>query len=146
MKDDVYYNASGEQNALLASISAVLADLRIGAHMVSYEQVARSELGPRTTPYLFLWGALALSDAEAAVHSPLSRRRRSVIADSEPGLYDEHCHRRAAGPLHDCLPMPGAVARQIGKGKFILYHDLGSELRKDTRLLLPGHARTHFAR
>jgi hypothetical protein len=125
IKDDVYYNAAGEQNALLASISAALADLRIGSHFVSYEQVARGELDPRTTPCLFLWGALALSDAETAAIRRYLDGGGAVIADSEPGLYDEHCHLRASGALHDCLPPQGAVARQVGMGKFILYRDLG---------------------
>ena len=53
---------------------------------------------------------------------------------------DEHCHRRAAGPLHDCLPIvtrsvsEAAVHdprsrfgfRPVGKGRFILYRELGA--------------------
>lgn len=126
MKVDEYYRAADEQNDLLAGISAALADLRIGAHFVSYEQVARGELDQRTTPVLFLWGALALSDGEAAAIRRYLAAGGTVIADGEPGLYDEHCHRRAAGALHDCLPLQGAVVRNVGKGKFILYHELGS--------------------
>jgi hypothetical protein len=141
MKDDVYYNAAGEQNGLLASISTALADLRIGSHFVSYEQVARGELDPRTTKVLFLWGAMALSDAEAAAIRRYLDEGGTVIADSEPGLYDEHGHRRHAGPLHDCLPekegtvpifapakmgLSPSISRKVGKGKFILYGGLGS--------------------
>ena len=148
MKDDGHFHAAVEQNGLLASISAVLADLRIGSRFVSYEQVARGELDPRTTPALFLWGALALSDAEAAAIRRYLAGGGTVVADSEPGLYDEHCHRRAAGALHDCLPsgtvpvfanppaapvanslaktgLSPSPVRQVGKGKFILYRDLG---------------------
>ena len=112
MKDDVYYNADDEQNGLFASISTALADLRIGSRFVSYEQVARGELDPQKTKALFLWGAMALSDAEAAAIRRYLDDGGRVIADSEPGLYDEHCHRRAAGPLHDCLPEKGSLARQ----------------------------------
>ena len=126
MKDDVYYNAAAEQNGLLASISTALADLRIGSHFISYEQLARGELDPQKTKALFLWGAMALSDIEAAVIRRYLDDGGTVIADSEPGLYDEHCHRRFAGPLHDCLPEQGNLSRQVGRGKFILYGDLGS--------------------
>ena len=49
-----------------------------------------------------------------------------MIADSEPGLYDEHCHRLPTGPFHDCLPPQGSSTRQVGKGKLILYRGLGS--------------------
>ncbi len=83
---------------------------------------------------------LALSDGEAAAIRRYLVRGGTVIADGEPGLYDEHCHRRATGPLHDCLPIeirslskPAAGdprlrfgLRSVGKGKFILYRDLDS--------------------
>jgi hypothetical protein len=126
MKDDAYYNAAEEQNGLFGSISTALADLRIGAHFISYEQVARGELDLEKTKALFLWGAMALSDTEAAVIHRYLDEGGIVIADSEPGLYDEHCHRRASSPLHDCLPEKGSIARQVGRGKFILYGGLGS--------------------
>ena len=126
MKDDGNNKAAAEQNGLLASISAALGDLRIGSHFVSYEQVARGELDPRTTRVFFLWGALALSDAEAAAIRRYLEGGGIVIADGEPGVYDEHCHRRAAGALHDCLPPDGSPARQVGKGRFIVYRDLGT--------------------
>ena len=93
MKDDHYYHAAGEQNALLAGISAALADLRIGAHFVSYEQVTRDELNPRTTPALFLWGALALSDDEAAAIRRYLDAGGAVIADSERRRCDETLRR-----------------------------------------------------
>jgi hypothetical protein len=130
MKDDMYYNAPPKQNGLLASISTALADLRIGSHFVSYDQVARGELDPKTTKALFLWGAMALSDAEAVAIRRYLDAGGIVIADSEPGLYDEHCHRRTVGPLHDWLPEKGSVVRQIGQGKFILYDDLDSSYVK----------------
>ncbi len=125
MRDDEHYTAAAEQNNLLASISTALTDLRIGSHFIAYEQVARGELGPQSTKTLFLWGALALSDAEAAAIRRYLADGGTVVADSEPGLYDEHCHRRAASALHDCLPPKGSVVRQVGKGKFILYGELG---------------------
>ncbi len=130
MKDDVYYNAAAEQNGLLASISSALADLRIGSHFISYEQVARGELDHQTTKALFLWGAMALSDAEAAAIRRYLDDGGIVIADGEPGLYDEHCHRRAVAPLHDCLPEKGSLVRRIGKGKFIFYGELPSSYVK----------------
>jgi hypothetical protein len=129
MKDDDFYHAANEQNNLLASISTALADLRIACHFVSYEQVARGEVDPQKTKSLFLWGAIALSDMEAAAVRRYLEEGGIVIADSEPGLYDEHCHRRAVGPLRDCLPERSGIARQIGKGKFILCDDVGSGYR-----------------
>jgi hypothetical protein len=130
MKDDAHYSATEEQNGLLATISAALTDLRIGSHFISYEQVARGELDPQTTKALFLWGATALSDTEAAAIRRYLDGGGIVIADSEPGLYDEHCHRRPAGPLHDRLPKKGSLSRQVGKGTFVLYGDLGSSYAK----------------
>lgn len=67
-----------------------------------------------------------MSDAEAvAIHRYLDEGG-IVVADSEPGLYDEHCHRRPAVVLHDCLPEKRTAARRIGRGKFVLYSDLPS--------------------
>jgi hypothetical protein len=126
MKDNASYHAANEQNDLLTSLSAALDDLRIGSRFVAYEQVARGELEPQTAKALFLWGALALSASETAAIRRYLDDGGVVIADSEPGLYDEHCHQRAAGSLHDCLPREGSALRNVGKGKFILYRGLGS--------------------
>ena len=126
MRDEAHYNAANEQNDLLAALSAALGDLRIGSRFVAYEQVARGELDPRTTKALFLWGALALSSSETAAIRRYLNGGGVVIADGEPGLYDEHCHKRAAGSLHDCLPLDQTGLRSVGQGKFILYRGLGS--------------------
>src|SRR5208337_3772759 len=109
-----------------ASLSAALGDLRIGSRFVAYEQVARGELEPRTTKVLFLWGALALSPSETSAIRRYLNDGGLVVADSEPGLYDEHCHKRAVGSLHDCLPREGSDFEHVGKGKFILCHGLDS--------------------
>jgi len=124
LKDNEHYRACDEQNDLLASVSAALSDLWIGSRFVAYEQVARGDLEPQSTKVLFLWGALALSLGEtAAIHRYLNVGG-VVIADSEPGLYDEHCHRRTVGSLHDCLPPGNSGQKSVGKGKFILYRGL----------------------
>ena len=133
MKDNEHYHAGDEQNGLLASLSAALGDLRIGSRFIAYEQVARGELDPRTTKALFLWGGLALSASETAAIRRYLNDGGVVLADSEPGLYDEHCHKRATGSLHDCLPPEGSDVRTVGKGKFILYRGLDSRYA-DTRL------------
>ncbi len=132
MKDNEHYHAGDEQNGLLASLSAALGDLRIGWRFIAYEQVARGELDPRTTKALFLWGALAFSSSESAAIRRYLDDGGVVVADSEPGLYDEHCHKRATGSLHDCLPPEGGDVRTVGKGRFILYRGLDSRFA-DTR-------------
>ena len=76
-------------------------------------------------------GALALSSSETAAIRRYLDDGGVVVADSEPGLYDEHCHKRAAGSLHDCLP-PKAATSTVGKGRFILYRGLDSRFA-DTR-------------
>ncbi|MGA2253189.1 MAG: carbohydrate binding domain-containing protein, partial [Thermoguttaceae bacterium] len=124
MKDNEYYRAGDEQNDLLASLSAALGDLRIGSRFVAYEQVARGELDPQSTKVLFLWGALALSTGETAAIRRYLNDGGVVVADSEPGLYDEHCHKRAVGTLHDCLPPEDSDQTIVGKGRFILYRGL----------------------
>ena len=134
MKDNEYYRAGDEQNDLLASLSAALGDLQIGSRFVAYEQVARGELDPRTTKVLFLWGALALSPGETAAIRRYLNDGGVVIADSEPGLYDEHCHKRAAGSLHDCLPPEGSDLTERRQGKIHPVPRSGQRLREDPRL------------
>ena len=131
MKDNSYLSARDEQNNLLASLSAALGDLQIGSRFVAYGQIARGEIQPQSTKVLFLWGALALSDVETEAIRHYLNDGGVVIADSEPGLYDEHCHKRAAGSLHDCLPREGSNLKNVGKGKFILYRGLGSGYVRD---------------
>ncbi len=87
-------------------------------------------------------GALALSDRETEAIRHYLNDGGVVIADSEPGLYDEHCHKRAAGSLHDCLPHEGSDMKNVGKGKFILYRGLGSGYVHDRGYGVNGEATT----
>ena len=124
MKDTENNLATYEQNQPARLDFRGVGDLQIGSRFVSYEQIARGEIDPQSTKVLSLWGAHALSSGETAAIRRYLNDGGVVIADSEPGLYDEHCHKRAEGSLHDCLPPHGndiSESRNVGKGHFILY-------------------------
>ena len=46
------------------------------------------------------------------------------MANTEPGICDEHCHKLAQGWLHDLMPAAGTASRAAGKGRFILFAGL----------------------
>ena len=126
MKDNDYYRAADEQNDLLASLSAALwptcgsARGSSPTNRLPAANSNRDHEGPLSV------GRAGLERSETAAIRRYLNDGGVVIADSEPGLYDEHCHKRAAGSLHDCLPREGSDLQNVGKGKFILYRGLDS--------------------
>lgn len=129
-KRNEYYVAAGAYNNSLTSLSGALNDLRIGSHFIAYEQVSRGDLKPEAPKALFLWGALALSEAEAAAIRKYASDGGVVIADQEPGLYDEHCHKLPQGRLHDLFTGTGGPVREVGKGKAMLLSGMDANYMK----------------
>ena len=107
-------------NDSLDSLFSALSDAGIKPHFVSYEQVSCGELKPETTKVLCLWGALALTETEASAIRQYAKDGGVVLADSEPGLYDEHCHRLAQARLKDLFEDARPV-HLVGKGKAIFF-------------------------
>lgn len=58
---------------------------------------------------LMLPHAIALSDIEIDEIKHFSARGGMVLADTEPGIFDQHSRRRTASPLHGVALMPQVV-------------------------------------
>lgn len=76
--------------------------------LVSPEMVAAGLLGVRV---LILPHAIALSDAEVAAIRRFAAAGGTVLADTEPGLFDGHSRRRDAPPLAGIAQIPEAMLR-----------------------------------
>jgi hypothetical protein len=70
-------------------------------NFVSYLQVEAGELLRRGYKVLVMPHSNSLSAAEAAAIRQFVAQGGTVIADSEPGLFDEHSRRLPVGQLHD---------------------------------------------
>lgn len=66
---------------------------------VSYEQLARGEVSRRDFDVLVLPMTLSLSDAELEAVRRFAAGGGLVVADGEPGRFDDHCRPRVAPPL-----------------------------------------------
>jgi hypothetical protein len=119
------FNAGEALNASLDSLFGALSDAGIKPHFVSYDQVSHGDLKPETTNVLRLWGALALTEAETAAIRQYAKDGGVVLADTEPGLYDEQCHRLPQPRLNDLFGGSGPV-HPVGKGKAIFFGAPGS--------------------
>ncbi len=85
-----------------------LAELGVQPQFVSGAMLQAGELAARGIKVLFLPHAIALSDAEVAAIASFGAAGGTVLADTEPGLFDGHGRRRAAPPLPG-VPHPQAV-------------------------------------
>ena len=102
-----------DDNAVRAARRIILG--RLGEIGVQPRLVSGAMIGAlweEGTRVLFLPRAIALGDDEVAAIRAFRERGGTVLADTEPGLFDGHGRRRAVPPLAD-VPHPEAV-RAIG--------------------------------
>jgi hypothetical protein len=91
-----------EDNSLRAATrraASILTHLGITPRFVSSAQIESGAL--QSLHALLLPHAVALSDAEEAAIRTFATRGGLVLADVEPGTFDEHSRRRTAPPLAD---------------------------------------------
>ena len=85
-----------------------LAELGVQPRFVSSGMLEAGMLRDGSVKVLILPHAIALSDAEVAAITGFRAAGGTVLADSEPGLFDGHGRRRAAAPLPE-VPHPAAM-------------------------------------
>jgi hypothetical protein len=83
------------------SYCRLLEDLGLQYKFVAYAQVEAGELLHGGYRALILPRSSSLSDAEVAEIREFASRGGLVIADGEPGVFDEHSRRREKGALDD---------------------------------------------
>ncbi len=109
LDDDDRGNAERET---LASAGDALMHLGVSPAYVGPGQLARGELnGARV---LILPATIALSDAEVQAVRRFASQGGVVLADAEPGLYDDHGRRRASPPLVDIFNGRGGAILPTG--------------------------------
>ncbi|HJP91400.1 MAG TPA: alpha-amylase family protein [Pyrinomonadaceae bacterium] len=92
-------------------------DLGLQFDFVSSEDVAKNPISNEKYKVLILPLAFALSDAEIQHIQEFVARGGVVIADSSPGLFDEHCAARTDDAINKLFDLSRAGAtRNIGKG------------------------------
>lgn len=91
-----------------------LAELGVQPRFVSSGMLEGGRLRDGSVKVLILPHAIALSDAEVDAIRAFRAAGGTVLADTEPGLFDGHGRRRAAAPLTE-VPHP-AVVRLDGDG------------------------------
>ena len=108
---------------LRESYCRLIEDLGLQYNFVAYAQVEAGELLRGGYRALILPRSSSLSEAEATAIREFSKRGGLVIADGEPGLFDEHSRRREAGALADLFHAPQA-AKQAVRMDALSYHQL----------------------
>jgi hypothetical protein len=89
---------------------------------ISSEEVCRGELGSGNYRVLLLPHTIAMSQVEAREIQAFVERGGIVVADREPGIFDEHGRRMIKPPLSDVFNGPATRAASsfaFGKGKGI---------------------------
>jgi hypothetical protein len=89
---------------------------------VSTEELSRGELGNREYRILMLPHTIALSPIEASEIRAFVEQGGIVVADGEPGIFDEHGRRMAKPALSEVFAGPATRAATgfvFGKGKAI---------------------------
>jgi hypothetical protein len=86
---------------LRESYCRLIEDLGLQYRFVAYAQVEDGELRNRGYRVLILPDSNSLSDAEVTAIREFSARGGLVIADGEPGVFDEHSRRRSSPALAD---------------------------------------------
>jgi hypothetical protein len=99
----------------------LIEDQGLQYNFVSYLQVEAGELLRRGYRVLVLPHSNSLSAAEASAIREFVSQGGTVIADSEPGLFDEHSRRLPVGQLHD-LPWGERGRAMLVKADVLNYH------------------------
>lgn len=109
---------------LRESYCRLVEDLGLQYNFVAYTQVEQGELLRGGYRVLILPGSSSLSDAEAAAIREFAARGGLVIADGEPGVFDEHSRRRPAGALADLFTGSSKAVKQAVKMDALNYYQL----------------------
>jgi hypothetical protein len=111
---------------------------------ISYDQLENGELLKRGYRIFVLPRSSSLSKAEADAIRQFVSQGGTVIADGEPGTFNEHSRRLPAASLADLFrgnPTEKATPRSFGKGKAVLLK--ADTLTYHTDRLLSKEAGTH---
>ena len=106
-----------EDNAWRASRRETLqrlSALGIQPHLLSSAMLEAGALDRNGIRVLFLPDALSLSDAELAAIRAFAAAGGTVLADTEPGLFDGHLRRRDAAPLPAIAKVSETIMRRGG--------------------------------
>ncbi len=106
-----------EDNAWRASRRETLqrlSGLGVQPHLISSAMLEAGALDRAGIRVLFLPNVLSLSEAELVAIRTFAGAGGTVLADTEPGLYDGHLRRRDAPPLADIAPVSEAIMRRGG--------------------------------
>ena len=96
----------GEDNTVRAALDgyrSALERLGLEPRFVSPDMVERGALEGGTLRVLVLPHAVALSSSAANMIRRFVAAGGTIVADTEPGAFDEHSRRRSALPLHDLV-------------------------------------------
>jgi hypothetical protein len=107
---------------LRESYCKMIEDQGLQYNFVAYGQVEEGELVKRGYKVLILPHSTALSKAEAAAMRDFVGRGGTLIADTMPGVFDEHARRLPASPLADLFDTAKGVpftTRAFGRGRGI---------------------------
>lgn len=107
-----------EDNAWRASRQQVLqrlSEIGIQPRLLSSAMVEAGALRHDGSRALILPHAIALSQAEADEIRAFARRGGTVLADTEPGLFDEHSRRLPAPLLAGIAALPDAMMLDAGE-------------------------------
>ena len=130
-----------EDNTWRASRRETLARLNalgIQPDLLSSPMVEAGALERDGIKVLLLPNVIALSDAELTAIRAFAGRGGTVLADTEPGLFDGHLRRRPALPLSDIAPVSEAIMRRggvpdapllDGEADLLTSHDAGPRAR-----------------
>jgi len=86
-----------------------LGELGMPIRWLSSESLEGGVLQDSALRVLMLPHAIALSDLEVEEIRRFSSRGGTVLADTEPGVFDGHSRRRPVSPLHELALMPQVV-------------------------------------
>jgi hypothetical protein len=115
--------AQYDDNALRSAVGNFwhgIERLGLQPRFVTSELIAAGELERRRTRVLVLPHAIALSPVEAQTIRRFVAHGGVVIADREPGLYDQHSRKLSRSPLHDLFPGGTTTSVSLGKGKAVM--------------------------
>ena len=114
-RDSERENDDNAWRAARRQAAANLTGLGLQPRWLSSETLAAGALRDAGLRVLMLPHAIALSQAELAEIRAFAARGGTVLADTEPGMFDGHGRRRAELPLAGVAAMPQAV-RPDGDG------------------------------
>jgi hypothetical protein len=101
-----------EDNAWRASRRQILrrlAAIAVQPRLLSSAMVEAGALNRDGLRVLILPHAIALSDNEIAAIKAFAAQGGTVVADAEPGVFDQHSRRRAVSPLKGVAQLPEVV-------------------------------------